>query len=326
MRPSAPQETLKEKTARGILWGGINNGGQQILNLLFGIFLARLLTPSDYGMVGLLTVFTLIAGALQESGFIAGLNRLESPRQEDYNAVFWFNVLCGAAIYALLFACAPLIARLFHQPLLTPLARLSFLSFVFSSWGTTPRAILFRQLKAKQNATITLVALTASGVVGVVLAWQGFAYWGIAIQNLVYCLCMTLLSWHYSGWRPSRHIDFRPLRGMIGFSSRLLLTNIFTTPQQQPLRHGLRHTLWRARSGYLQPGQQVDHARLHLHQRDDVERHAARLCPPHRRPRATVPRLPQTAALYGLRILPPPPGTGPYRAGVYRSSSSPTSG
>ncbi len=229
MRPSAPQETLKEKTARGILWGGINNGGQQILNLLFGIFLARLLTPSDYGMVGLLTVFTLIAGALQESGFIAGLNRLESPRQEDYNAVFWFNVLCGAAIYALLFACAPLIARLFHQPLLTPLARLSFLSFVFSSWGTTPRAILFRQLKAKQNATITLVALTASGVVGVVLAWQGFAYWGIAIQNLVYCLCMTLLSWHYSGWRPSRHIDFRPLRGMIGFSSRLLLTNIFTT-------------------------------------------------------------------------------------------------
>lgn len=104
------EQNLKEKTAKGILWGGINNGGQQVLNLVFGIFLGRLLSPADYGMVGMLTIFSLLAGALQESGFISALNRKKDITQEDYNAVFWFNVLCGAVLYVILFFCAPLIA------------------------------------------------------------------------------------------------------------------------------------------------------------------------------------------------------------------------
>lgn len=98
------EQNLKEKTAKGILWGGINNGGQQVLNLVFGIFLGRLLSPADYGMVGMLTIFSLLAGALQESGFISALNRKKDITQEDYNAVFWFNVLCGAVLYVILFS------------------------------------------------------------------------------------------------------------------------------------------------------------------------------------------------------------------------------
>ena len=77
------EQNLKEKTAKGILWGGINNGGQQVLNLMFGIFLGRLLSPADYGMVGMLTIFSLLAGALQESGFISALNRKKNIAQED---------------------------------------------------------------------------------------------------------------------------------------------------------------------------------------------------------------------------------------------------
>lgn len=222
------EQNLKEKTAKGILWGGINNGGQQVLNLVFGIFLGRLLSPADYGMVGMLTIFSLLAGALQESGFISALNRKKDITQEDYNAVFWFNVLCGAVLYVILFFCAPLIADFFDQPKLVPLARLSFLNFVFASWGTTPRAVLFRNLRVKETAWMSLAALFTSGVTGVTLAWNGFAYWGIAIQNIVYCAMMTFFSWYFSGWRPSMHINLRPLRGMIGFSSKLLLTNLFT--------------------------------------------------------------------------------------------------
>lgn len=222
------EQSLKEKTARGLLWGSVNNGGQQVLNLVFGIFLGRLLSPADYGMVGMLTIFSLIATSLQESGFISALNRKSDVKQADYNAVFWFNVLCSLIVYAVLFACAPLIATWFKQPLLVPLARLSFLSFVIASLGTTPRAYLFRNLQVRQTAWMSLAALFVSGVTGVTLAWNGFAYWGIAIQNLVYCAVLTLLSWYYSGWRPSPRIDLRPLRGMIGFSSKLLITNIFT--------------------------------------------------------------------------------------------------
>ena len=87
-------KSLKEKTANGLLWGSINSGAQQLLNLVFGIFLARLLSPADYGMVGMLTIFTLIASTLQESGFISGLNRKKDITDADYNAVFWFNVHC----------------------------------------------------------------------------------------------------------------------------------------------------------------------------------------------------------------------------------------
>ncbi len=223
-----PASTLKEKAANGLLWGGLSNGAQQLLNLVFGIFLARLLTPADYGMVGMLTIFALIATTLQESGFISALNRRETVTQADYNAVFWFNVLCSVSVYAILFLCAPLIAAWFRQPALTPLGRFFFLSFVISSLATTPRAWLFRNMRVKETAVITLAALICSGVTGVSLAWCGFAYWGIAVQNLTYCAVITLGSWRAARWRPSRHIDLRPLRGMIGFSSRLLATNIFT--------------------------------------------------------------------------------------------------
>lgn len=220
--------SLKDKTANALMWGGINNGAQQVINLVFGIFLARLLSPSDYGMVGMLTIFSLIATSLQESGFISGLNRKQDITAADYNAVFWFNVICSTSVYVILFFCAPLIAAWYRQPVLVPLARLSFLTFVISSLGTSPRAWLFRNMKARETAILTLLALTVSGVVGVTLAWNGFAFWGIAIQNLVYCTMMTIGSWWYAGWHPTLHIDLRPLRGMIGFSSRILATNIFT--------------------------------------------------------------------------------------------------
>ena len=104
-------ESLKEKTAKGLFWGGISNGLQQLLNLFFGIFLARLLTQEDYGMVGVLSIFSLIAATLQESGFIAALANRKEIRHKDYNAVFWFNTLTGLFMSLLLFACAPLIAR-----------------------------------------------------------------------------------------------------------------------------------------------------------------------------------------------------------------------
>ena len=107
---------------RDSLWGGISQGGQQLLNLIFGIFLARLLTAEDYGIVGMLTIFTLIANSLQESGFISALNRKEKATDADFNAVFWFNVLMALSIYALLFCCAPLIAMWFRTPVLVPLS------------------------------------------------------------------------------------------------------------------------------------------------------------------------------------------------------------
>ena len=220
-------ESLKDKTAKGLLWGGISNGAQQLLNLLFGIFLARLLTPDDYGMVGMLSIFSLIAGSIQESGFITALINKKDIKHEDYNAVFWFCVLTSLCLYIILFFCAPLIARFFNQPELTALARYSFIGFVISSTGISHSAYLYKNLIVKQRAFLSMIALIVSGTVGVTLAYHGFSYWGIATQSIVYVSTVMIGYWFISPWRPTFHLNFKPLKGMIAFSSKILATNIF---------------------------------------------------------------------------------------------------
>ena len=221
------EQSLKEKTAKGLFWGGISNGAQQLLNLLFGIFLARLLTPADYGMVGMLTIFSLIAGSIQESGFISALINKKDIKHEDYNAVFWFSILTSLCLYTILFFCTPLIARFFHQPELTTLARYSFIGFVISSTGTAHSAYLYKNLLVKQRAFLSMLALILSGTVGVILAYKGYSYWGIVTQNITYVSTFMVGYWFISPWRPTFHLNFKPLKGMIAFSSKMLATNIF---------------------------------------------------------------------------------------------------
>lgn len=222
-------DNLKEKTAKGLIWGGLSNGVQQLLNLAIGIFLARMLTAAEYGMVGVLTIFSLIASSLQESGFISALANLKQATDRDFNAVFWFNVLTSIVIYTVLYFCAPLIAEFYHQPALTALSRYLFLSFVISSFGVAHSAYLFRNLMVKQRTISVFIAQALSGAVGVTLVYLGYSYWGLATQTLVYCTTTMICFWCFSRWRPTFHIDFGPIREMYGFSFKVLVTNIFQT-------------------------------------------------------------------------------------------------
>ena len=221
-------ETLKEKTAKGLFWGGMNNGVQQLLGLAFGIILGRLLDPSDYGMTAMLAVFSVIANELQSSGFKTGLINLKSPTHDDYNAVFWFNVLAGAAIYVVLWFCAPLIADYYHQPKLIPLSRYVFLGFVFSSFGMAQSAYLTKQMQIKQIAQCGMTATLTSSIVSVILAVMGFGYWALATQYLLYIAMNTLLLWFFSPWRPTTKMTFEPIRRLFPFSFKIMLSAIFT--------------------------------------------------------------------------------------------------
>jgi O-antigen/teichoic acid export membrane protein len=220
-------ENLKDRTAKGLLWGGLNNGLQQLLNLFFGIFLARLLSADDYGMVGMLSIFSLIAGSLQESGFTSSLAVRKEAGHREYNAVFWFSTGVSALLYLLLFCCAPLIAQFYGVEELTPLARYAFLGFFIASLGVAHNAYLFRHLMVKQKAIATLTGLVVSGTVGILLAWNGFAYWGIATQSIVYVAVVNLCYWYFTPWHPTFSFSFAPIREMLPFSSKLLLTNLF---------------------------------------------------------------------------------------------------
>lgn len=228
-------ETLKEKTAKGLFWGAMNSGSTQVLNILFGIFLARLLSPADYGIIGILTIFTLIAGNLQSSGFTQALVNLKTPTHRDYNSVFWFNIIVSFAIYVLLFLCAPLIAEFFHQPCLTRLSRFVFLAFFISSFGIVQNAYMSKNMMNKEIAIINFAALIVSNVIGLTLALFDFAYWSLAWQQVVYISVLNFGRYYYTGWRPTLQIDFGPVRRMFGFSVKLLVTNVINTLSQNVL-------------------------------------------------------------------------------------------
>lgn len=234
--------TLKEKTAQGLLWGGLNSGIQQIVGLAFGIVLGRLLAPSDYGMMAMISIFSLVATALQDSGFRTALTNIEHPKHEDYNSVFWFNIIMASSLYVILFLAAPLIGEYYHTPRVVPLCRYAFLSIVIASLGTAQSAYLFKHLRAKQQAEAGALAVIVSSLTGVGMAFAGMAYWSLATQGLVYVGINTLLQWHFSPWRPSIHgITFAPVRRMFRFSCKILATTIMTHVNNNVLNILLGH-------------------------------------------------------------------------------------
>ena len=235
----------------------------QVLNAVFGIVLARKLDQDDYGLIGMLTIFTLIANSLQDSGFVTALTNKRDATRNDYNAVFWFNIGVSLCLYILLFFCAPLIAWFFNEPILTNLSRYYFFGFFIASFSIVPRAILFRQMKQKELAIMGLCSLLVSGIVGITMAYNGLAYWGLATQTIVFNLMVSILSWVFAakaplsspqgGKMPSGEVPddktpidkrpawllppwgdkrgasafFAPIREMFAFSSKMLITNIF---------------------------------------------------------------------------------------------------
>ena len=219
---------LKDKTAKGVLWGGLGTFFYQFLSLVFGIFLARLLNAEDYGIVGLLTVFSLLANTFVESGFTKALINRSEIKQEDYNAVFWFSIAMGILLYIILFFCAPWIARFYQEPRLTELSRFVFLSIPISALGVAPSAYVFKKLMVKQRTFAIWLALILSGTVGVILAFHHFAYWGLAIQGVLYIAAVVTFTFVFSKWKPTFQFSSVPLKEMFPYSVKLIITRIVT--------------------------------------------------------------------------------------------------
>lgn len=229
MSDKSDNQSLKQKTALGLFWGLLSSGGTQLLNLIIGIFLARLLSPEEYGIVGMLLIFSLIAGNLQDSGFYTALINIKDIKQNDYNAVFWFNICVSLSIYSVLFLCAPLIAAFYHQPCLVRLSRYVFLSIPIAASLIVPTAILSRSLRVKEKAIVSLLALLLSGLVGIFMAFKGFSYWSLATQQIVYILISCIGRFACARWCPSLPVDFSPIKRMFSFSYKVLITAVLTT-------------------------------------------------------------------------------------------------
>lgn len=221
------EPTLKEKTAKGFFWGGISNGVQLLLGMIFGIVIARALSPEDYGLINMLAIFTGISTIIINSGFSVALTNNLNATHKDYNAVFWFSFLVSILLYFILYFCAPLIAAFYDRPELTNLSRVIFISFFFSAIGIVPYTVLFKKLMVKQQALIDITAISLSGIIGLLLAINGFNYWALAIQAVLFICIGSILRFIIAPWRPTLSFDFSPLNKMLSFSSKLFLTNIF---------------------------------------------------------------------------------------------------
>ena len=222
-------DNLKEKTAKGLFWGALNNGTVQVLNVLIGIMLGRKLSPEEWAPIGMIAIFSAIAGNLQSSGFSTAIVNMKAPTSNDYNAVFWFNTLVSAIVYLVLFACAPWIAWFFEQPCLTDLSRFIFLAFFISSFGISTNAYMMKNMMQREMTIVGVTALIISGITAIILAFQGYSYWSLAWQQVVNAFVLVVGRWYFVKWRPSFRIDFTPIRQTFRFSMNILITMIINT-------------------------------------------------------------------------------------------------
>ena len=222
-------DNLKEKTAKGLFWGALNNGTIQVLNVLIGIMLGRKLSPEEWAPIGMIAIFSAIAGNLQSSGFSTAIINMKSPTSNDYNAVFWFNTLVSALVYLVLFACAPWIAWFFEQPCLTDLSRFIFLAFFISSFGISTNAYMMKNMMQREMTIVGITALIISGLTAITLAFLGYSSWSLAWQPVINAFVLVVGRWYCVKWRPCFKVDFTPIRQTFRFSMNILITMIINT-------------------------------------------------------------------------------------------------
>ena len=220
---------LKKQTTISLIWNGFNKIGYQVIALLVGIVIARLLTPTDFGYIAALAVFTMLSNILVESGFTAALVRRKENTQADYSTAFYFNVVLSLIFYAALFISAPTIADYFNMPPLTELARVLFLAIIINSLFIIPNIILTRALRFKEIAIAELSGMIVSAVITVSMAVTGFGYWAIAAQQISQLVVKVGIIWALSKWRPTLDFRFSLLKEVFSFSFLLIISSLISS-------------------------------------------------------------------------------------------------
>ncbi|WP_285829423.1 oligosaccharide flippase family protein, partial [Phocaeicola sartorii] len=201
--------SLKQVTTRGILWSSIERFSVQSIQFVIMIIMARLLTPEDYGLVGMLTIFLAVSQSLIDSGFSQALIRKQNRTEVDNSTVFYFNIAVGLALYLLFYISAPWVADFYGLPELSLVMRVVCLGIIFNSLAVVQRALLTVKIDFKTQAKASLIAAVISGVVGIMLAYTGFGVWALVCQQLVNLGINTFLLWIFSKWKPMRTYSWK---------------------------------------------------------------------------------------------------------------------
>lgn len=222
-------EDLKKKTAKGVGWGFTENIlGSGIFGLA-NIVLAHILTPEDFGIIGMTAIFLTLSNSLVDSGFANALTRKKEVSRSDLDTVFYFNLTVSTLLYVILYFAAPFIARFFHQDILVRVIRVLSLSLVINAFGIVQKILLYRRIDFKTQAWISLVSSLTAAAAAIVCAVKGAGLWSLVILQLVRMSISSVLLWIVSRWHPGFSFSWASFREMFSFGSRLLLTSIMST-------------------------------------------------------------------------------------------------
>lgn len=220
---------IKQKTKIGMLWNVIEKIVVQLISFVLNIILARLLTPHDYGTIGMLAIFLAFSNVFIDSGFTRALIQKQDRTESDYSTVLIFNVVMSVFLYVVLFFCSPAIAKFYKTPELVTLQRVFFLLLIINSLIVVQNAQLQILVDFKRIAIINTVTTILSGLIGIVFAYKGCGPWAIVIQRLSYSGLSVVCYWIIGKWKPKTGFSKKSFKQLFSFGSKLLISGFLST-------------------------------------------------------------------------------------------------
>lgn len=220
---------LKEKTISGVKWNALGRFSTQGISFVIGLLLARRLSPSDYGVVGMLGIFFAIAQTFIDSGFGSALIRKKDCSDEDFSTAFYFNIAVGIVSFITLFLSAPYIAKFFDTPILLDVTRVLSINLFINSLTIVQHAKLNTAIDFKSQAKVSLLSTLISGIIGLAMAYSGFGVWSLVYQSVSLAIVRAILLWHATQWRPQRTFSRDSFRYLFGFGSKILSASLLHT-------------------------------------------------------------------------------------------------
>lgn len=218
--------SLKQKAASGMVWTALQKYSTMGIQFISGIILARLLTPYDYGCIGMLTIFMSLAESFIDGGFGSALIQKKLPSQEDYSTIFFWNLGMAALMYAILFICAPAIARFYNTPLLSPVLRVQGIVLFVYAFNIVQRNQLKKKLNFKVLSIVTITTSIIALVITIYMAYKGFGVWALVTQHIITAAIPAIVFWFFIKWRPIWVFSWKSFRELFGFGFYMFLTSI----------------------------------------------------------------------------------------------------
>lgn len=226
-------KNLSKKVMSGLVWKFGERFTAQIVTFVITVVLARILMPSDYGAISLMMVFISIADVFVTSGFGNSLIQKKNADNKDFSSVFFFNIIFSIVIYFILFFSAPAISRFYKMPIICPTLRVLALRIIIAAVNSVQQAYVSRNMLFKRFFWSTLFGTVLSGIVGIIMAYQGFGIWAIVGQYLTNTCVDTVVLWVTVKWRPEKYFSFKNIKALISYGWKLLISGLLDTGYNQ---------------------------------------------------------------------------------------------